>query len=98
MNIFDRIKNILDKQKAIDGFYDDVENFENKFSANYMFVMNQTDSDIPRVKASNKAEFDRMNQEWKSLKAEGLNLLEIRIPNYNAALWQAGIGAIPTAE
>ena len=63
-----------------------------------MFVMNQTDSDIPRVNASNKAEFDRMNQEWESLKAEGLNLLESRIPNYNTALWQAGIGAIPTAE
>ncbi|MEC8682708.1 MAG: glycosyl hydrolase, partial [Bacteroidota bacterium] len=87
-------KMVQRKSKA----YDDVENFENKFSANYMFVMNQTDSDIPRVNASNKAEFDRMNQEWESLKAEGLNLLESRIPNYNTALWQAGIGAIPTAE
>jgi len=87
-------KMVQRKSKA----YDDVENFENKFSANYMFVMNQTDSDIPRVNASNKAEFDRMNQEWESLKAEGLNLLETRIPNYNAALWKAGIGAIPTAE
>lgn len=28
MNIFDRIKNILDKQKAIDEFYDDVENLD----------------------------------------------------------------------
>ena len=87
-------KMVQRKSKA----YDDVENFENKFSANYMFVMNQTDSDIPRVNASNKAEFDRMNQEWESLKVEGLNLLETRIPNYNAALWKAGIGAIPTAE
>ena len=48
--------------------------------------------------STNKAEFNRMNQEWESLKAEGLILLEKRIPNYNAALWKAGIGAIPTAE
>ena len=29
--------------------YDDVENFPNKFTANYLFLINQTESDIPRV-------------------------------------------------
>ena len=29
--------------------YDDVENFPNKFTADYMFMVNQNESDIPRV-------------------------------------------------
>ncbi len=37
--------------------YDDVENFPNKFTANYLFLINQTESDIPRV---NQPSLDRM--------------------------------------
>ena len=29
--------------------YDDVENFPNKFTAEYLFLMNQSNSDIPRI-------------------------------------------------
>ena len=29
--------------------YDDVENFENKFTAEWLFLINQTESDIPVV-------------------------------------------------
>ena len=51
------IKVVIQKMKAWDEdmvqrkskAYDDVENFPNKFSANYMFLINQTESDIPRV-------------------------------------------------
>ena len=39
--------------------YDDVENFPNKFTANYMFLINQTESDIPRV---NQPSLDLMKQ------------------------------------
>ena len=28
MNIFDKIKNIIDRQKAIDEFFDDIENLD----------------------------------------------------------------------
>jgi hypothetical protein len=44
--------------------YDDVENFPNKFTANYLFLINQTESDIPRV---NQPSLDRM----KELNANG---------------------------
>jgi hypothetical protein len=37
--------------------YDDVENFPNKFTANYLFLINQTESEIPRV---NQPSLDRM--------------------------------------
>src|SRR5678816_3150300 len=49
--------------------YDDVENFPNKFTANYLFLINQTESDIPRV---NQPSFDRLkelNTQWAALKA-----------------------------
>jgi hypothetical protein len=37
--------------------YDDVENFPNKFTANYLFLINQTESDIPKV---NQPSLDRL--------------------------------------
>ncbi len=74
--------------------YDDVENFPNKFTANYLFMINQTESDIPRV---NQPSLDRMRQlngEWATLKARGAELLEKDIPALNKRLWDAGMGAI----
>ena len=83
-------KMVQRKSKA----YDDVENFENKFTANYMFLLNQTESSIPRVNASNLEQLKLLNAEWQELKAAGNTLLNTRIPQYNTSLWEAGIGAI----
>ena len=83
-------KMVQRKSKA----YDDVENFENKFTAEYLFLINQTDSDIPRV---NKASVERRNElesEWKELNNEAENLLNNAIPEFNKKLWSNGIGAI----
>ncbi|MBN8673536.1 MAG: hypothetical protein J0L56_05355 [Chitinophagales bacterium] len=74
--------------------YDDVENFPNKFTANYMFLINQTESDIPKV---NQPSLDLLNQltaEWVGLKKRADELLEKQIPAFNTLLWQAGVGAI----
>ena len=74
--------------------YDDVENFPNKFTANYLFLINQTESDIPRV---NQPSLDRMrelNGQWAALKARGNELLDEDIPALNKRLWDAGLGAI----
>ena len=74
--------------------YDDVENFPNKFTANYLFLINQTESDIPRV---NQPSLDRMrelNAKWTTLKARGTELLDRDIPAFNKRLWDAGLGAI----
>jgi len=76
--------------------YDDVENFENKFTAEYLFVMNQTNSSLPKVPQASidrKAELDK---QWIPLKATAENLLNNKIPAYNQKLWNAGIGAIKT--
>ncbi len=69
---------ILNKMKAWDEemvqrkstAYDDVENFPNKFTANYMFMMNQTESDIPRVNQPSLDLKKKLNAEWAALKAQ----------------------------
>ena len=74
--------------------YDDVENFPNKFTANYLFLINQTESDVPRV---NQPSLDRMrelNAQWATLKARGNEILHQDIPAFNKKLWDAGLGAI----
>ena len=73
--------------------YDDVENFPNKFTANYLFLINQTESAIPRV---NQGSIDRrkeLDAKWEKLSARGKELQEA-IPAFNKKLWEAGVGAI----
>jgi len=74
--------------------YDDVENFPNKFTANYMFLMNQTESSIPRVNQPNLDRLAELNKEWAGLKAKSDDLMEKQIPAFNKMLWDAGIGPI----
>jgi photosystem II stability/assembly factor-like uncharacterized protein len=74
--------------------YDDVENFPNKFTANYMFLVNATESDIPRVNQGSKDRRAELDARWATLKAEGNRLLNQRIPDFNRRLFEAGIGAI----
>ena len=74
--------------------YDDVENFPNKFTANYMFLMNQTESDIPRVNQPNLDRLKELNMEWSVLEARARLFLEKSIPSFNKQLWEAGVGAL----
>jgi hypothetical protein len=74
--------------------YDDVENFPNKFTANYMFVINHVQSDIPRI---NKPSLDRLQEltaEWTALETRAKQILEKDIPTINKQLWEAGVGAV----
>jgi len=76
--------------------YDDAENFLNKFTANYMFMMNQTESDIPRVNQPSMDLLKLYTAQWQTLKAEGTDILKVQIPAMNQQLFNAGIGAIRT--
>lgn len=74
--------------------YDDVENFKNKFTAEYIFLINQTESSIPRV---NKSSIDRkveLDSQCENLNKRANILINSTIPEYNQQLWKAGIGAI----
>ena len=74
--------------------YDDVENFENKFTANYLFMMNQTQSDIPRVNQSSRDRRSELDMQWDILQATGNQILDQDIPKFNKMLWEAGIGPV----
>ncbi len=74
--------------------YDDVENFPNKFTANYMFLINQTESDIPKVNQPSLDLLKQLTADWMGLKKRADEILEKQIPAFNTLLWQAGVGAI----
>jgi photosystem II stability/assembly factor-like uncharacterized protein len=75
--------------------YDDVENFPNKFTAEYLFLINQTESTIPRVNSASIKRKLELEQQWQELEREAVQLINEAIPAYNKQLWQVGIGAIP---
>ena len=78
--------------------YDDVENFENKLSANYLFLINQTESDIPKVINSILDRKKELDAEWVPFRQKANELIEKIIPGFNKKLWDVGIGAVMLKE
>ncbi|MFT5862923.1 MAG: hypothetical protein ACI828_001576 [Flavobacteriales bacterium] len=76
--------------------YDDVENFPNKFTAEYIFLINQNDSSLPKVNQASKDRLVALDKQWKPLKIISDNLINNVIPMYNKLLWQHDIGALKT--
>ncbi len=74
--------------------YDDVENFPNGFTANYFFLINQTESDIPQVNQPSLDRKKELDAKWVELNREVQQLLNKEIPSFNKELWDAGIGAL----
>jgi hypothetical protein len=74
--------------------YDDVENFPNKFTANYLFLINQTESAIPRVNQPSLDRMKELNGQWSTLKARANEILDKDIPALNKRMWDAGLGTI----
>jgi len=74
--------------------YDDVENYPNKFTASYLYVLNQTASSLPKLNMGSVSRMAVLNKEWALLKARGEHLKNDKIPQLNKLLWEASIGAI----
>ena len=74
--------------------YDDVDNYANKFTANYLFLINQTESDLPRVNQPSLDRMKQLNAEWAQLKARASQMLDQDLPSLNRRLWELGLGAI----
>jgi hypothetical protein len=74
--------------------YDDVENFPNKFTAEYLFLINQSNSTIPRINQGSRNRKAELDTQWISLKQKGEAFRQTAIPAYNTRLWESGIGAI----
>jgi len=73
--------------------YDDVENFAQKFTANYLFLINATESDIPRVNQGTLDRLEDLGASWITLRGTGEWLLN-EIQALNKRLWDLGVGAI----
>ena len=74
--------------------YDDVENYAQKFTANYLFLINATESDLPRVNQGTLDRLEDLGAEWQSLKARADTMLSKELPGLNKRLWDLGVGAI----
>ena len=74
--------------------YDDVENFAQKFTANYMFLINATESDLPRVNQPSKDRRIDLDTQWTRLKARSDAMINVDIPALNRKLFELGLGAI----
>lgn len=74
--------------------YDDVENFPNKFSANYIFLINQTESSIPKVNAGSKNRYDVLHAQWLLLKAKGEEILKKEVLDFNNQAKNSGFGVL----
>ena len=74
--------------------YDDVENFPNKFTGEYFFLINQTESTIPKVNNGSKKRKKDLDAQWLTIKQKADYLIDEAIPSFNQKLWSAGIGAI----
>lgn len=96
------VKDLITKMKSWDNdmiqrkskAYDDVDNFANKFTANYMFMINQTESDMPKVNQPSKDRLKELNLDWDKLRARA-DEIDQNVITINKALWNAGVGALP---
>lgn len=74
--------------------YDDVENFPNGFTAEYLFLINASESSIPRINQSSIDLKKELDTKWATYKSQADGWLTMELPEFNKALWSAGIGAI----
>jgi len=77
--------------------YDDVDNYENKFTANLLFLINHSESDVPRINKPSRDRFDELMKEWATLDARQKEIMEKDVPAISKKLWDAGVGPITTS-
>ena len=71
--------------------YDDVENFPNKFLADYLFILDEIKGDIPNVSEGILKSLKSHDEKWIDLKKEIDEINLINIPKYNNELGSSGI-------
>ncbi len=63
--------------------YDDIINFENKLSADYVFLRGETDSNIPYVTDGQQEVLKELNAQWAVLKTELQSIIRTNIGGFN---------------
>ena len=77
--------------------YDDAENFAQQFTANWLFMINATESDLPRVNQPSRDRLAELEPEWAQLKARA-EAMRNDIETLNRKLFNQGVGAIRTKK
>ncbi|MBS1487821.1 MAG: glycosyl hydrolase [Bacteroidetes bacterium] len=78
--------------------YDDADNYENKFTANFLFLINHAEGDIPKVTQPSRDRYQELLLEWNKLNTRALEITDKDIPAYTKQLWDAGIGAVSVPQ
>lgn len=63
--------------------YDDVINFVNKLSANYIFVHGEAGGNIPYITAGHQSRFNELHEEWMLYKNQMDQLLKTEVSTFN---------------
>ena len=74
--------------------YDDVENFRNKFLADYLFILDEIKGDIPNVSEGVLESLNSHDKKWEELKKEIDDINEIDISNFNNELLTIGMSSV----
>ena len=78
--------------------YDDVENYENGFTAHYLTAINQMDGSIVKITEGARNRVSELNSEWEGHKTSGNDILKNKVPAMNKALFDAGFGVLYQKE
>lgn len=100
--LVEQAQNLLDSMDTCDKImaqrlskaYDDVENYVNGFTAEYLTALNHADSAIPRVNKGTKEKIEALNAIWNGYRKAGLEIVEHEVNSLNIALQQSGIGVL----
>lgn len=73
---------------------DDIINYVNKLSADYIFLKGEMDVNIPHITTGQQEQYRQLNGIWLGLKKQMDGFLQQDIPAFNAACSKAGVQAI----
>ncbi|SEQ65760.1 WD40/YVTN/BNR-like repeat-containing protein [Neolewinella agarilytica] len=77
--------------------YDDVENYVNGFTADYLFLLNQSENNIGQIGEPSLNRMQELNAQWAKYEQTGEVLME-RLEAFNKRLWAMGVGAIQVKD
>lgn len=79
---------------------DDIINFVNKISADYIFLKGELDSNTPMVSQGAREQLDALNSLWKTYKAEYDEIIQKDVVNLNTLCRQKGVDKVtlPTGK
>ena len=74
--------------------YDDVENFENGFTAHYLNLISESNSPIPKITQGSESRKVELNAEWAIHKQHAERLLKGQVQVFNAACQAQSVGVL----